>query len=68
MCSDEEIGKQSKMDVARILVRTKYTLVLSETFNDGINNYIFRIKMIEDLKGLFRVVILNIMKGEGEKK
>lgn len=49
VCSDDETREQVKMDVARILVRTKYSMVLNETFNMEINDNIYRIKMVEDM-------------------
>lgn len=49
LCSDDDDTKnQMKMDVAQILVRTKYNLNLSEVFNIVINNDIFRVKVVKD--------------------
>lgn len=39
------------MDVARFLVRTKYSLMLNETINVEINDHVYRIKMVEDMHG-----------------
>lgn len=49
VCSDDETREQVKMDVARFLVRTKYSMVLNETFNMEINDNIYRIKMVDDM-------------------
>lgn len=46
-----------KLDVARILVRTKYNLVLNEIFNVDINDNIYRVKLVEDMHGPKRIVI-----------
>ncbi|CAI8610467.1 unnamed protein product [Vicia faba] len=48
ICVDEETTKHKTMDVARILIRTKYCMVLNETYNISINENIFRIKVVED--------------------
>lgn len=47
ICSDEETRMQTSMDVAKILVKTKYCLVLNETFNVEVNNNVFKIKLVE---------------------
>lgn len=57
ICCDEETQKQSKFDIARILIRTKYNLVLNETFNNGLNGEAFSIKIVEDSQGLLRIVM-----------
>ena len=45
------------MDVARILVRTKYTMILNEAFNMEINNNVYRIKLVEDEYVLKRILM-----------
>lgn len=50
------------MDVARILVRTKY-LYLNETFNEENNDNIYMIKMVEDMCGPKSIVIPKEVKG-----
>lgn len=57
VCSVEETTKQSKMNVVRILVRTKYSLVLNETFNVEINNNVFGVKILEDSQRLMWITI-----------
>lgn len=56
-CLDEETSKQKKMDVARILVRAKYSSDLNENFNMEINNNIFNIKLVEGMHGPKRIHI-----------
>lgn len=46
---------QSKMDVARILARTKCFLVLDEMIKVKINGILFRIKFVEYSHGPLRV-------------
>lgn len=46
--SDDETIKQETMNVARILINTKYSMMLNETYNIGINDYVFQIKLVED--------------------
>lgn len=58
ICLDEETHKRTRMDVARILVRTKYSLVLNQTFNVEINDKVYSIKMVEDMHGPKRLVVL----------
>lgn len=41
ICSDGSTRMQSKLDVARILVRTKCSMTLNETFNFKICGYYF---------------------------
>ncbi|XP_058739184.1 uncharacterized protein LOC131611080 [Vicia villosa] len=48
MCSDDETHNLENFDVARIMVRTKYNIVLNETFNIGVNGSFFSIKIVED--------------------
>lgn len=57
MCSNEETLMQSNMDVARIPVKTKYCLVLNQTFNVEVNNNVYMIKLVEDNHILKRIVI-----------
>ena len=68
VCSVEETTKQSKMDVARILVRTKYSLVLNETFDVEINNNVFGVKILEDSQRLMWIKIPKFTKFEGAQK
>lgn len=51
MCSYDNTKNHTNMDVAQIMVRTKYILVLNETFNVQINEDVFQIKFVEDLNG-----------------
>lgn len=46
VCSDDETRSQHKMDVARIMVKMKYTIVLNEAFNVAVNKEVFRIKLV----------------------
>lgn len=74
VCLDEETSKQSKMDVVRILVRTKYILVLNETFKVEINKDVFKVMIIENSQGLMRITIPKVKdngpsrKGDGTEK
>lgn len=53
----KEVDRQKK-DVTRVLVRTKYNLVLNETFNVEINKEVFMVKIIEDSQGPMRLEML----------
>lgn len=55
--ADEETMKHRRMDVARFLVRTKYSLVLNETINIEIKNHIYRIKLVDDMHGLKHIIM-----------
>lgn len=44
----EEISRQSKIDVRKAMVKTKYNLALNEIFNLRINKDIYKIKIIAD--------------------
>lgn len=55
VCLDKETRDQSNIDAAIILVKTKYSLVLNEFFNVGINDEVFNIKMEEDMHGPKRI-------------
>ncbi|XP_058783008.1 uncharacterized protein LOC131657654 [Vicia villosa] len=55
ICADDDTIKQRSFDVARILIRTKYCLVLNETYNISINDNVFRIKVVEDNHGPLRI-------------
>ncbi|XP_058733452.1 uncharacterized protein LOC131605070 [Vicia villosa] len=57
ICADEVTRKHKNMDVARILIRTKYCLVLNETYNISINDNVFRIKVVEDNHGPLRIAL-----------
>lgn len=57
VCSDEDTLKLKSLDVARILVRTKYCLVLNETYNMTINDVIFNIKVVEDVHVPMRIYV-----------
>lgn len=48
MCSDDDTREQTTMDVARILLRTKFSLVLNEAFNVNINGNMFNFKVVMD--------------------
>lgn len=45
------------MDVARILIRTKYCMVLNEYYNISINDGVFMIKVVEDSHGPMRIAV-----------
>lgn len=47
-CSDDNTKNQAKMNVACILIRTKFTLVQNDTFNVQINIEDYWIKNVED--------------------
>lgn len=57
ICSDNNTRKQTNMDVARIMVRTKYNSVIKKTFNVQINYEVYWIKVVEYSKGLVRIII-----------
>ncbi|CAI8595929.1 unnamed protein product [Vicia faba] len=57
VCSDEETSKHKNLDVARILIRIKYCLVLNETYNISINEKVFIIKFVEDVRGPMRITV-----------
>lgn len=59
LCLDDETKNHVKFDVARILVRTKYNLVLNECFNIGVNGEAFSIKIVEESQGPLRIVLPN---------
>lgn len=46
--SDDATIKQETMNVERIFINTKYNMMLNETYNIGINDYVFQIKLVED--------------------
>lgn len=58
LCVDDATREQFKMDVARILVRTKCFMVLNETFNVKINGNFFNLKVVEDAYGPLRINLL----------
>lgn len=45
------------MDVTRFLIRTKSTMVLNESFSLEVNEYVYGIKLVEDMHGLKQIVI-----------
>lgn len=51
MCLEDNTKNKTNMGVTRFVVRTKYILVLNETFNVQINEYVFWIKVVEDSQG-----------------
>lgn len=58
--------KQTNMDVARIMVRTKYNSVIKKTFNVQINYEVYWIKVVEYSKGLVRIIIPIMKTGDWE--
>ncbi|KAI5438061.1 hypothetical protein KIW84_023976 [Lathyrus oleraceus] len=60
ICCDEETEKHKNLDVARFLIKTKYSLNLNETFNVDVNNRIYRVKLVEDMHGPKRILVPNI--------
>lgn len=63
ICADEDTSKHKRMDMAMILIRTKYCMVLNETYNISINENVFRIKVVEDNHVPLRIT----MNHSGEK-
>ncbi|XP_058761119.1 uncharacterized protein LOC131634461 [Vicia villosa] len=59
VCSDDETREHKRMDVARFLVRTKYSLVLNETINVEINDQVYQIKLVKDMHGPKRIIVPN---------
>lgn len=60
---DEDTKKLKNLDMARILVRTKYCLGLNQTHNLSINGDVFRIKVVEYIYGPMRMVLKYSGKG-----
>lgn len=56
LCSDDETQNHTKFDMARILVCTKYNLVLNESFNIRVNGEAYSIKVVEYSQGPLRIV------------
>lgn len=54
--SGDKTKAQSKFEVARIMVKTKYNFILNETFNIGVNREAYSIKIVEDAYGPKRIV------------
>lgn len=48
---DKETRTHKRVEVARFMIRTKYSLVLNETINIYINDHIYCIKLVEDMHG-----------------
>lgn len=65
LCSNDETRNQSKMDVTRILVRTKQSMVLNKAFNGEINSNVNWMKLVEDDHG--PKIILMSIKEEGKR-
>lgn len=57
VCSDPETREQVKFDVAKILVKTKYCLVLNQMFNVEINDKNYRVKLVKDMHVPKRIFI-----------
>lgn len=58
MCCDDVTRDQIKMDVAKVIVRTKCSMVLNDIINVKINGVLFRLKIVEDLHDSLRINIL----------
>lgn len=59
VCLDDETRDNSRMDVARFLIRTKSSLVLNESINVEVNDHVYGIKLVEDMHVPKRIVVLN---------
>lgn len=64
VCLDEETSNQKKLDVAKFMIRTKYSLVLNETINVDINDHVYSIKLVEDMHGPKRLYVPTELKDE----
>lgn len=51
---------ESKMDEARILVRTNSSVVLNETFNIKINGNFSSLKVVKDAHGPIRICVPSV--------
>lgn len=58
MCCDDVTRDQIKMDVAKVIVRTKCSMVLNDIINVKINEVLFRLKIVEDSHDSLRINIL----------
>lgn len=58
--------KQSRMDVSRIQVRTKYSMNLNQIYNVDINDNVYRIKVVEDEYGPKRITISKTSKNNNK--
>lgn len=45
------------IDVARFLIRTKYSMVLNESINIGVNDNAYSIKLVKDVHGPKMIVV-----------
>lgn len=68
VCSDEDTRDLVKMDVARFMIRTKSSMVLNESFNVEVNKHVYGVKLVEDMHGPKRLVVLKESKEEEYSK
>lgn len=59
VCADKDTTKLKCLDVAIIIMSTKYCLVLNETYNIAINEVTFNIKVMEDGHAPMRISVLS---------
>lgn len=57
VCSDEETEENTKLDVVRFLIRTKYLINLNESITVGVNENVYNIKLVKDMHGPKRIVV-----------
>lgn len=57
MCCDAETERQDNLDVARFLIKTKFSINLNEVTNVEINEKVYRIKLFEDFHGPKQIVV-----------
>lgn len=58
ICADKNTRACTKMEVTRLLVRTKHSKVLTEDIKAIINECSFNIKILEESQGSFVIQIL----------
>lgn len=59
ICFDNNTKSQSKMDISRILVRTKCSMVLNEILSEKIIGIIYRLKIIKDSHNYIRICMMD---------
>lgn len=68
VCSDYNISREVRMDVARIMIRTRCASVINEVLNILTNDKMFRIRMMEEAQGSVDIFSLRNLKDERDSE
>lgn len=62
LCVNDDTRDQKRVDMTRIMIRTRCSMVINDIFNVSINGSLFTVKVVEDLHEPLSIFIPTLKK------